>query len=77
MPNLILLPLAESAIANGISVRSGRAAIEIRAWSENGERAPWNVAVPFLSLSEERIARSSRNPRAPASVSAASEVAIL
>ena len=37
VPNLILLPLAESAIANGISVRSGRAAIEIRAWSENGE----------------------------------------
>ncbi len=37
VPNLILLPLAENAIANGISVRSGRAAIEIRAWSENGE----------------------------------------
>ena len=37
VPNLILLPLAESAIANGISMRSGRAAIEIRAWPENGE----------------------------------------
>jgi hypothetical protein len=37
VPNLILLPLAESAIANGISLRSGRAAIEIRAWRENGE----------------------------------------
>jgi hypothetical protein len=37
VPNLILLPLAESAIANGVSLRSGRAAIEIRAWSENGE----------------------------------------
>ncbi len=37
VPNLILLPLAESAIANGISIRSGRAAIEIRAWPENGE----------------------------------------
>ncbi len=37
VPNLILLPLAESAIINGISLRSGRAAIEIRAWSENGE----------------------------------------
>ncbi len=37
VPNLILLPLAESAIANGISLRSGRAAIEIRAWVESGE----------------------------------------
>ena len=37
VPNLILLPLAESAIANGISLRSGRAVIEIRAWAENGE----------------------------------------
>jgi len=37
VPNLILLPLAESAIANGISVRSGRATIEIRALAENGE----------------------------------------
>jgi two-component system LytT family sensor kinase len=37
VPNLILLPLAESAITNGISVRSGRAAIEIRAWRETGE----------------------------------------
>ena len=37
VPNLVLLPLAESAITNGISVRSGRAAIEIRAWRENGE----------------------------------------
>ena len=37
VPNLILLPLAESAIANGPSVRPGRAAIEIRAWSENRE----------------------------------------
>jgi hypothetical protein len=37
VPNLILLPLAESAIANGISVRPGRAAIEIRAWPEDGQ----------------------------------------
>ena len=37
VPNLILLPLAESAIANGPSVRPGRAAIEIRAWAENEE----------------------------------------
>jgi hypothetical protein len=37
VPNLMLLPLAESAISNGISLRSGRAAIEIRAWPENGE----------------------------------------
>jgi hypothetical protein len=37
VPNLILLPLAESAIANGISVRPGRAVIEIRARPENGE----------------------------------------
>jgi len=37
VPNLILLPLAESAIANGVTVRSGRAAIEIRAWAENDE----------------------------------------
>lgn len=37
VPNLILLPLAESAIANGISLRPGRATIEIRAWPENGE----------------------------------------
>jgi len=37
VPNLILLPLAESAIANGVSVRSGRATIEIRALAENGE----------------------------------------
>ncbi len=35
VPNLILLPLAESAIANGISVRPGRAAIEIRAWPDD------------------------------------------
>lgn len=34
VPNLILLPLAESAIANGISVRPGRASIEIRAWPD-------------------------------------------
>ena len=37
VPNLILLPLAESAITNGISLRSGRAAIEIRAGRDNGE----------------------------------------
>jgi len=36
VPNLILLPLAESAIANGVSVRPGRARIEIRAWPEEG-----------------------------------------
>jgi two-component system, LytTR family, sensor kinase len=36
VPNLILLPLAESAIANGVSVRPGRASIEIRAWPEEG-----------------------------------------
>lgn len=36
VPNLILLPLAESAIANGVSVRPGRARIEIRAWAEEG-----------------------------------------
>ena len=35
VPNLILLPLAESAIANGISVRPGRASIEIRAWPDD------------------------------------------
>ncbi len=35
VPNLVLLPLAESAIANGISVRPGRAAIEIRAWPDD------------------------------------------
>ncbi len=35
VPNLILLPLTESAIANGISVRPGRAAIEIRAWPDD------------------------------------------
>ncbi len=37
VPNLILLPLVESAIANGISIRSGRGAIEIRAWPDSGE----------------------------------------
>ena len=36
VPNLILLPLVESAIANGVSVRPGRASIEIRAWPEEG-----------------------------------------
>ncbi|HEY3202974.1 MAG TPA: histidine kinase [Thermoanaerobaculia bacterium] len=34
VPNLILVPLIESAIANGISVRPGRSRIEIRAWPE-------------------------------------------
>jgi two-component system, LytTR family, sensor kinase len=36
VPNLILLPLVESAIANGVSVRPGRASIEVRAWPEEG-----------------------------------------
>ena len=31
VPNLVLLPLCESAIANGVSVRPGRARVEIRA----------------------------------------------
>jgi hypothetical protein len=31
VPNLVLLPLCESAIANGVSVRPGRARLEIRA----------------------------------------------
>jgi two-component system, LytTR family, sensor kinase len=35
VPNLILLPLVESAIANGVSVRPGRARVEIRAFPED------------------------------------------
>jgi two-component system LytT family sensor kinase len=31
VPNLILLPLAESAVANGVAARPGRASVEIRA----------------------------------------------
>ncbi|HEY1433912.1 MAG TPA: histidine kinase [Thermoanaerobaculia bacterium] len=36
VPNLVLLPLCESAIANGASVRPGRARVEIRARIEEG-----------------------------------------
>lgn len=37
VPNLILLPLIESAIANGVSVRPGRARITIQAWPDADE----------------------------------------
>ncbi|MEP6994707.1 MAG: histidine kinase [Acidobacteriota bacterium] len=37
VPNLILLPLIESAIANGVSVRPGRARVEIHARPDSGE----------------------------------------
>ena len=37
VPNLILLPLIESAIANGVSVRPGRAQITIQAWPDADE----------------------------------------
>lgn len=37
VPNLILLPLIESAIANGVSVRPGRARIEIHARPDGGD----------------------------------------
>lgn len=36
VPNLVLLPLCESAIANGVSVRPGKARVEIRARLEEG-----------------------------------------
>jgi LytS/YehU family sensor histidine kinase len=36
VPNLILLPLCESAIANGVAVRPGRARVAIRARLEEG-----------------------------------------
>jgi two-component system LytT family sensor kinase len=36
VPNLILLPLAESAISNGAAVRPGRARVEIHARAEGG-----------------------------------------
>ncbi|HWZ85659.1 MAG TPA: histidine kinase [Thermoanaerobaculia bacterium] len=36
VPNLVLLPLCESAIANGASVRPGRARVEIRARLDGG-----------------------------------------
>ena len=37
VPNLMLLPLCEGAIANGASVRPGRARVEIRARLDGGE----------------------------------------
>ncbi len=37
VPNLVLLPLCEGAIANGASVRPGRSRVEIRAWLDGGE----------------------------------------
>ena len=37
VPNLVLLPLCESAIANGASVRPGRARVEIRARIEDAQ----------------------------------------
>src|SRR5262249_26112457 len=37
VPNLVLLPLIESAIANGVSVRAGRAHITIQAWPDADE----------------------------------------
>ena len=37
VPNLILLPLIESAIANGVSVRPGKAHITIQAWPDADE----------------------------------------
>jgi LytS/YehU family sensor histidine kinase len=37
VPNLILLPLIESAIANGVSVRPGKAQITIQAWPDADE----------------------------------------
>jgi hypothetical protein len=37
VPNLVLLPLIESAIANGVSVRPGRAHITIQAWPDADE----------------------------------------
>ncbi len=37
VPNLILLPLIESAIANGVSVRPGKAHIRIQAWPDADE----------------------------------------
>jgi hypothetical protein len=37
VPNFVLLPLIESAVANGVSVRPGRAHITIQAWPDADE----------------------------------------
>jgi two-component system, LytTR family, sensor kinase len=36
VPRLILQPLVENAVRHGISLRTGRGRIEVRAWQENG-----------------------------------------
>ena len=66
VPNLILLPLVESAIANGVSVRPGRASIEIRAWPEEGQlrlevhEAAMDAEVPAAVPLDDSFVRKTR-----------------